>query len=305
MGIRAFPALVAIVVAAACSACSIKKTAVDMVGDALSGGSGVYTSDNDPELVREAIPFGLKTYESLLAVSPDHEGLLLAAAAGFVGYAYILGQEADLLEATDLAGARALRIRASHLFLRGRDYALRGLEVAHPGFNAAFAREPATALGRTNKKDVACLYWAGAGWAGALSANKRDPKLISDLPSAAALVGRVLELDEPYDRGAAHEFFVTYEGSRPGGSAQEARRHFDRALELSSRKRASVYLALAETVSLREQNLKEFRTLIQAALAVDPDAVPDQRLVNALAIRRARWLEGRLPELFVSADLME
>ena len=41
-----------------------------MIGDALSGG-GVYTSDEDPELIREALPFGLKTYESLLDVSPD------------------------------------------------------------------------------------------------------------------------------------------------------------------------------------------------------------------------------------------
>ena len=302
---RVFLALAAVAIAAACGACSIKKTAVNMVGDAISGGSGVYSSDNDPELVREAIPFGLKTYESLLAVSPDHEGLLLSSANGFVGYAYILTQEADPMEATDLAGARALRVRASKLFLRGRDYALRGLEVEHPGFKAAFDRDPAAALPMTNKDDVAFLYWAGAGWAGALGANKRDPKLIADLPNAGALVGRVLELDETYDGGAVHEFFVTYEGSRPGGSAQAARQHFDRAVELSKGERASVYLALAEAVSLREQNQREFRALLRQALAVDPDGVPELRLVNTLAIRRAHWLESRVPELFVRADLTE
>jgi predicted anti-sigma-YlaC factor YlaD len=291
--------------AAACSACSLKKTAVDMVGDAISGGSGVYTSDNDPELVREAIPFGLKTYESLLAVSPEHQGVLLAAATGFVGYAYILVQEADQLEAADLSAARALRSRASKLFLRGRDYALRGLEVAHRSFRAEFDRNPTIALAMTNKKDVAFLYWAGAGWAGALGANKRDPQLIAGLPSAGALVGRALELDETYDGGAAHEFFVTYEGSRPGGNAQTARQHFDRALQLSKGERASLYLALAESVCLHEQNLEEFRSLLRDALAVDPDAVPDLRLVNTLAVRRARWLENRLPELFVRADLTE
>jgi len=93
--------------AAALAACSVKRTAVDIVGDAISGGSGVYASDDDPDLVREAIPFGLKTYESLLAVSPDHPGLLLAAASGFVGYAYLLEQEADEIAAADPAAARA------------------------------------------------------------------------------------------------------------------------------------------------------------------------------------------------------
>ena len=49
--------------------CSMKQMAVDMVGDAMAGG-GVYFADNDPELAYEAIPFGLKTYESLLTPRP-------------------------------------------------------------------------------------------------------------------------------------------------------------------------------------------------------------------------------------------
>lgn len=287
------------------SACSVKRTAVDMVGDAISGGSGVYASDNDPELVREALPFGLKTYESLLAVSPEHEGMLLGAANGFVAYAYLTEQDADLIQTTDLEQARTMRARASKLFLRGRDYAMRGLEVRHPGFAAAFARDRATALRITAKDDDAFLYWAGAGWAAAIGANKGDPKLIADLPSAGALVGRVLELDETYDRGAAHEFFISYEGSRPGGSAVAARQHYRRALELSRGERASVYLALAESVSVKEQNVSEFRELIRSALAVDPDKVPELRLVNTVAIRRAQWLQQRIPELFAGADLTE
>jgi hypothetical protein len=149
------------------------------------------------------------------------------------------------------------------------------------------------------------LYWAGAGWAGALGTNKRDPQLIADLPAAGALVARVLELDEAYDAGSAHEFFVTYEGSRPGGSAAEARRHYARALELSQGNRASVYLSLAEAVCVHEQSPQEFRELIGRALAVDPDRVSELRLVNALAIRRAQWLETRVPDLFVTAELTE
>jgi hypothetical protein len=47
-------------------ACSPKLVAVNILGDALAGGGGVYASDEDPELIREAIPFGLKSYEALL-----------------------------------------------------------------------------------------------------------------------------------------------------------------------------------------------------------------------------------------------
>ena len=286
----------------ALAACSVKRTAVDIVGNAISGGGNAYASDDDPELIREAMPFGLKTYESLLEVSPEHEALLLAAARGFTAYAYLLQGEADPLEATDLARARELRARASRLYLRGRGYALRGLEVAHPGFTAALGEDAAAALAATDADDAAFLYWAGAAWAGALSAAKDDLDLIAELPTAGALVGRVLELDETFDRGAAHEFFISYEGSRPGGSVAQARRHYRRALELSGGLRASVHLALAEAVTVAEQNLAEFRSLIAAALAVDPDRTPELRLVNTIAQRRARWLESRIPDLFVDAD---
>jgi hypothetical protein len=289
-------------VALSLPACSPKLVAVNILGDALAGGGGVYASDEDPELIREAIPFGLKTYEALLEVSPDHRGLLLSAAGGFTAYAYLIQDEADRLDAVDLPRARVLRARAHRLYLRGRDYALRGLEVQHPDMTAKLRQDPSFALVLTTVEDVPYLYWAGASWAGALTAAKDDLHLLAELPISGALVGRVLVLDEEYELGAAHEFFIAYEGGRPGGSATRAREHYRRALEISRGQRASVHLALAESVAIREQNVEEFRALVAAALAVDPNRVPSLRLANTVARRRARWLETRIPELFVEAN---
>lgn len=283
------------------AACSIKRTAVNIVGDALAGGGGVYVSDEDPDLIREAIPFGLKTFESLLEVSPEHRGLLLSAASGFTAYAYLLQDEADRVDAKDLTRARELRARARKLYLRGRDYALRGLQVGHPHFTALLKTDTPSALAMATKDDAPFLYWGGASWAGALSAAKDDIGLIGDLPIAEAMVRRVLELDEQYERGAAHEFLISYEGGRPGGSAIQAREHYRRALEISGGQRASVHVALAEAVTIGEQNLTEFRALMAAALAVDPDKVPNLRLANTIARRRAHWLQSRIPDLFVEA----
>jgi predicted anti-sigma-YlaC factor YlaD len=284
------------------AACSIERMAVDRIGNALAAGGSVYASDDDPDFVREAIPFGLKTCESLLAVSPDHRGLLLAAASGYTAYAYILQDSADRVAANDPARARAARARASRLYLRGRDYALRGLEVAHSGFKSALRRDRAAALATTDGDDIAFLYWAGAAWAGALSAAKDNLDLIAELPLAAALVERVLVLDESFDRGAAHDFFISYEGGRPGGSAGAARQHYRQALALSGGLRASAHLALAEAVAVGAQDVAEFRVLLAAARAVDPDRAPELRLANVLAGRRAEWLVTRIPELFIESN---
>ncbi len=294
--------LVFVFVAGLLASCSIKQMAVNSIADSLSEGGGVYASDDDPELIREALPFGLKTYESLLEVSPEHRGLLLATAKGFVVYAYMLQLEADRLDATDLDRARAQRARASRLFLRRRDYALRGLSVEHRDFVSAVQLDPAEALAATTPDDVPLLYWAGAGWAAALSADKDNAELMAELPLAGAMVNRVLELDETFDHGAAHEFFISYESGRPGGSMDVARMHYQRAIELSAGVRASMHVALAENVSVKEQDVSEFRSLLGTALAVDPDAVPDLRLSNTIAQQRARWLETRVADLFLVAD---
>ncbi len=293
---------VVIVMAVVLAACSIKQMAVDIIGDSLSGEGGVFTSEEDPQLIREALPFGLKTYEGLLAISPEHEGLLLAAAKGFAAYAFFLQRDADEIDATDLTQARELRARAHNLYLRGRDFALRGLELAHPNFVAQLYDDARSTLTKTEQEDVPYLYWAGAAWAGALSATKDDLALLAELPLAAALVGRVLVLDEAYGQGVAHEFFISYEGSRPGGSRAKAREHYRRALELSDGMRASVHLALAEAVTVREQNLREFRALVSAAKEVDLEEAPHYRLVNTLARERAAWLESRIPELFLEVE---
>ena len=141
--------------------CSIKKFAINKLGDALSGSGTAFASDDDPELIKSAVPFSLKLIESLLAESPKHEGLLLAACSGFTQYSYaFVKQEADEKEDADLPAADAARARAKKLFLRARGYGLRGLELRHAGFEAALRRNPKEAVVTAAKRDVPLLFWA-------------------------------------------------------------------------------------------------------------------------------------------------
>jgi hypothetical protein len=281
--------------------CSIKKLAADAIGPSLAE-PGVYAEETDPDLVKESLPFGLKTLESLQRASPENPHILLALSTGFAGYAFLLEDEADRLGAERPNEARLAHQRASAHFMRARDYALAVLERTHPGLGAGLRRDPARALAGMRTENIPALYMAGATWAGALSADKSNLALLGELPVAAAMVRRVLDLDETYQNGAAHEFFISYEGGRPGGSKAEARRHYERALALSEGRRASVHLALAEAVAVPAQDVAEFRRLL--ALTRDTtDADPALRLQNAVARRRAAWLSDREPELFISLDM--
>jgi predicted anti-sigma-YlaC factor YlaD len=299
------PTLLLLALALVFAGCSsLQRAAVNKAGDALAGGSSVYASDDDPELVWQAVPFGLKTIESLLAQSPRHQGLLLAAASGFTEYAYgALQQEADFVEAKDLARATELRNRARKLYLRALGYGFRGLEVQLPDLRRHLQADPdpAHALAATTKAQVPLLYWTGAAWGAAIAISKDDPELTADQSRAAALIQRGLALDEGFEAGAGHDFMIAYEGGRAsvGGSIEEARRHLRRALELSHGHRAAPLVSFAEAVSVARQDKAEFKQLLGQALAVDVDAAPDFRLANLLAQRRARWLLGRIDDLFV------
>ena len=285
--------------------CSIRKMAVNQLGDALAAGGTTFASDDDPELVKAAVPFSLKLMESLLAESPKHKGLLFAAASGFTQYAFaFVQQDADEMEEKDLAAATEIRVRARKLYLRARNYGLRGLEVKHPGFDKALRGNPGSAVRAATAQDVPLLYWTAVSWAAAIGESKDNPDLIGDLPIVEALIDRALELNENYDHGAIHSFLITYEMSRQGAAGrpeERARKHFDRAMGLCGGQLAGPLVALAEAVAVKNQNATEFKALLNRALAINPDGKPEWRLVNLVMQRRARWLLSRIDELFLTA----
>jgi len=301
---RFLPGAVAAAVLLTLPGCSIKRIAVNSLGNALAEGNSVFATDDDPELVAQAIPFGLKTTEALLQESPRHRGLLLAAASGFTQYAYgFVQMEADLVESEDLDRATHLRGRAKRLYLRALDYGFRGLEVDLPGLRGALplAEQPQALLARAKRQQVPLLYWTASAWGGAMSLAKEDGRLTVNQDLAAALARRALALDADWEYGSIHDFFISYEGGRSsvGGSLDKAREHFERAVAASHGRRAFPYVTFAETVSVGQQNKAEFEELLQQALAIDVDAVPELRLANLLAQKRARWLLGRVDELFI------
>ncbi len=281
---------------------SLEKIAANKMGNALASGGTAFTSDDDPELVGAAMPFSLKLMESLLDQVPEHQGLLYATVSGFTQYSYaFVQQKADLLEDTDLEAAFALRNRARRLYLRARGYGLRGLEANIPGFEAKLRESPLVAVKMTNVKEVPLLYWTASAWVSAIAISK-EADLIGDLPIVDALIDRALELDESYDYGAIHSFLITYEMNRSkDGESPEtrSRRHYKRAVELSNGSQAGPYVALAEAVSIPNQNRSEFLALLNKALAIDDGIRPEWRLANIIMQRRARWLLDRVDRYFL------
>ena len=278
----------------------VRRFAMNRVADALASGGSTFQSDNDLQLVGDALPFGLKMYESLLAENPKHKGLLLTTCQGFASYAYVfVSSEADRVADVDLARAKPMQDRARNLYLRALGYCQRSIEVAYPGFGAKLVSDPAAAAAMARRKDdVPSLYWTAVSLGLAISISKHDAAMLARLPEVEALVERGLHMDEAWDDGALHEFRVLLAGAKPGAPDFAAiDRHYKRALELSKGSRASVYVSWAEVAAVPRQDRAGFRAALDKALAVEVDRYPLIRLPNLASQRRAAWLLGRIDDI--------
>ena len=258
--------LLALAIAASvCAGCSIKKMAINGLADTLAASGDSFASDEDPDLIRDAVPFSLKTIESLLVEVPEHQGLLLTACSGFTQYAYAFVQtDAELIEPRDYEASVAGRERALKMYQRALGYCLRRVELTHQGFRAAVEKDPVAAVAGVLERgsagallDRSCL---GSGRLGRIG----KPELLNQLPIVRAIMARALELDETYERGGIHDVLISLDSlpEAMGGSVQNARRHFARSVELSTGQSASPYVSLASGISVAEQNRAEFEELL-------------------------------------------
>lgn len=283
----------------------IKKIALNKVAGALTAEGGtVFTGDNDPLLIKDALPFSLKTYESLLASMPENEDLLLATGRTFCMYAYaFIHAPADTLSDDLMDEQSLLYIRAKKMYLRAFKYLENAMDLRYPGFKTGFTSDKyKEILVKTTKEDLDLLYWTGMSWMGAFTADKFDMSLAVNVPKAVAMLERILELDEKYGSGTIHDFFISYRGGMPesmGGDKNQARKHFERSVELSGGRRAGPYISLATTVSVADQNHEEFKELLETSLKIDPEKDPDNTLVNIISQEKAKWLLRNLENYFL------
>lgn len=289
--------------------CSLEKMAMKKVAGMLSGSSSadVFSTDNDPDFVGDALPFAVKLYESLLASMPDHAGLRLRTGSLYVMYANAFVQTpADMTPRRELETKEFLLARAKNLYLRGRDILFVGLEKKNPLIRKQLKeRKYKEAMAPFKKEDVSLLYWTAVGWVAAFAVNPFDMELGQTLPQTATMMERIAELEPSYGRGALHTFYVTYYGSLPGylgGDTAKAREHFAKAQAIAGASDTSPLMALATTVCVQEQKGAEFKKLLGQVLEFDADKSPENRLVNILNQRKARWLLGHIEDFFIELE---
>jgi hypothetical protein len=282
--------LLTILLAATLFSGCIQKIAIGSIGAIMDNGFQVLNEEQDLRLAQTAIESNLKLLESVLRSDPENERFLLLASIGYSSYA--LG----FVEDDSLA-------RAAALYLRGKEYGMRILSK-NRALAAALSRsadDVRAALATMSKDDVPAVFWTATGWGSYIAASLTDPAALADLPKVEAMMRFALEKDPAYFYSGPDFFLGTLYGSRPrilGGDPDTSRKHFDDCLRRTGGKFLMAYVYMARSNAVQTQDRELFDRCLAAVDTTSLDVLPEARLSNAIAKRKAALLRARAGDLF-------
>jgi hypothetical protein len=262
---------------------------------------------SSPELVGGLMPAILRSDEAKLKRHSDDQKLMLETGSYYVMYANAFVQgPASILPPREYEKRDAKYKQAKKLYLRGVEILRAAFEEKFSGINEAdLAHLQTEYLPQLTKDDVPLIYWLTAGTLSAYSLDPFDLSLNTKIAELSALIKKAYELDPDFNAGALDEFFMLFYASLPvdlGGDKSLVPVFYKRALEKSHGLSAGTYLSWAEVVSIPAQDYPDFKEHIQAALAVDVKKNPDNKLVNILAQRKARYYLKNANLFFIDTD---
>lgn len=243
---------------------------------------------NDPETVRQGAPAYLVMVDGLILDNPGSATLLRTGAELYAAYTAAF--------VTD-------PVRSKRLSERARSYGLGALCAAHRaacGLEAMPYQEFETVVQGVGAEAVPELFAAAAAWGTWIRARADDWSAVADAARVTALLNRVVALDEGYRDGAAHSYLGILAIIVPpalGGRPDDARAHFERAVELSGGRDLAAKLLLASDYARAVWDRELHDRICREVLAADPVA-PRLTLTNTLAQEEAARLLASADDYF-------
>jgi hypothetical protein len=283
---KKLPLLVAALLFQGC----IQTMAIRTMGGIMDYGLEAFNEEGDLKLAESALGSNLKLVEALIKGDPENKKLLLMAAQGFNAYALAFAED-DSVE------------RARVFYRRGRDYGMRVL-MQNAAFKEAWDKDLGSfqaALKTFSKEDVPALFWTAFGWGSYINVTRSEIGALADLSKVVAMMEYVRQLDSSFYYGGPYLLLGSMEGSMPkamGGRPERSKEYFDRALDLTGGKFLLTYVYYAKTYAVQIQDSTLFEALLKNVDDASIDILPEARLTNAIAKRKAKLLREHMNDLF-------
>jgi len=289
--------------------CSARMLVINELTDIIDTGVTAFEQDDDLQMLEEAFPANIKLLEAVLANDPDNERLLTLLARLYGSYAFVFFE--DRIEAAVLTGAmpdgnrgdsETLEQAVVRYYAKGIEYALRALEVHHPGCREKMAKVSTAGqfIESLDSTDVPPLFWYGFNLSAYVNHNRNSVRVIARAHLIEKAMKRVLALDPDYYYGSAHLVLLAYYASRSpmmGGNIDLAVQHYQSLKELHDNRFLLADLFYARYIVYQKQDRRQF---IQVLTNIIDHGGGDKqfRLFNKVAEVRARTYLNVVDQLF-------
>lgn len=254
-----------------------------------------FETEPDPWLAYHGGLSQLKFAEGALEASPENEDLLVLVARNYTQFAFAFLQ--DEAETAPEAERETARQRAMEFHKRARAFISRRMSLDIEDFDRALMSagdrfdQILTLL--DPEEHVAPMYWLGFAWWNLIALGDDDPVLVADLPRVHAIMKWVHSVAPDYDAGGAETYFALSElrlARQEGASLEAAKARFDAAVAATQGKALMVKALYARYYCRAAGDREAYLRLLQDVQDAPADALPERRLMNALAKQRAvRW----------------
>jgi hypothetical protein len=286
----------------------IKSLAADTTADFLTDAAPAVRGYFDYETAGYAAANALLQLEGLHSVTPEHDGLTLAMAQGYIAYAFgwVMDKHEDALLLGKYEEADRQQARAYVMYTRARQLLLKLMRKRDPGIDEALSGDPdqLRVYLRTHypdpKDDSELVFWCAIAWGSELTNAPSLLDTVVDLPFVKVLAQHSIELDERYENAGALALLGGIESSLPeqaGGDWKKGKAYFERALKLSGRRNHLHHINYARIYAINAQDRQLFVSLLREVIEAG-DQGNDVRMSNKVARRRAERNLAHVDELF-------
>jgi hypothetical protein len=278
----------------------LKQLILDGQIEATRKASSAIDSFSDYEVARTAAYSGATQFEGMHYLAPQNEDALFMLAKTWTSLTFAFIED-DLEQAEDTEGESSAlyayhKARAVAGYDRAIHYGVELLEKKAPGFQAAKKNDDTMkawlAAFNDPGQDAETLFWTGYAWIGRINILKDEPAQVADLFIGVAMMEKVKQLRHDYLYGSVHTILGAYHGRSPMAELDEAKKEIDTAIALTGGKAMLPKFQLAAkyycTKNDKENYVKTLEEIRDAG-----DTMPEQRLTNAIAKRRALRYLGK------------
>ena len=257
--------------------------------------------DNKPDLVDSGYEFYVNRNVKKANSNPNNPNILINACKSLTLHSFGFTMEkADRMVMTDYNNSMELYAKANSSFSEAVNYGDQSLSIKFVNYkdwiSGVSDEKPIF-----KKDDIFFLYWTAGAYGGAIKSSKGDPNWIIQLPKIGKLLEAAIEIDPNWNRGSLLGAMISYTMIRhdaPNDKELVAKEFFKNALKASNNLDIGLYVSMAESVCIPNQDRNEFTNLLYKAINIDINADPDLRLANIINKKRAEWLLDNIDEFF-------